>query len=100
MRIKLVLATLALSLTTTLTMSTAIAGGSALDAIKAARAAQKEAKAVGFEWTAMGKMVKKAEALAKEGKDKKAIAIANAVVKHGKAALKQAALAKSAGPRF
>ncbi len=94
MNLKLVLATLAFSLTTS-----AMAGGAA-DAIKAAKAAQKEAKAVGFEWRDMGKMIKKAEKLAKAGKGKKAIKIANTVVMHGKAALKQAAVAKSAGPRF
>ena len=94
MRLKLALATLALSL------STAAMAGGAADAIKAAKAAQKEAKAVGFEWRDMGKMIKKAEALAKEGKDKKATKIANTVVMHGAAALKQAELAKSAGPRF
>ncbi len=94
MKLKLILATLALSLTTA-----AMAGGAA-DAIKAAKDAQKEAKAVGFEWTKMGDMIKKAEALAKDGKEKKAIKIANTVVKHGKAALAQAELAKKAGPTF
>ncbi|MEE9309724.1 MAG: hypothetical protein V3U64_01765 [Cocleimonas sp.] len=94
MNLKLVLATLALSLTTS-----AMAGGAA-DAIKAAKAAKKEAAAAGFEWRDMKKMIKKAEALAKDGKEKKAIKVANTVVMHSKAALKQAALAKSAGPRF
>ena len=95
MKLKFLLATLAFSLTT----SVAMAGGAA-DAISAAKAAQKEAKSVGFEWRDMGKMIKKAEKLAKEGKSKKAIKIANTVVMHGKAAMKQAALAKTAGPRF
>ncbi len=94
MKLKLVLATLALSLTTA-----AMAGG-ANDAIKAAKAAQKEAAKAGFEWTKTGKMIKKAEALAKDGKKKKAIKIAKAAEMHSKAGLKQAALAKSAGPRF
>ena len=94
MKFKLVLATLALSLTT------AAMAGDAADAIKAAKAAQKEAKTVGFEWTAMGSMIKKAEALAKDGKKKEAIKIANDVVKHGKAALAQAELAKTAAPTF
>ena len=97
MRIKLALATIALSLTTLTTP--AMAGGAA-DAIKAAKDAQKEASAVGFEWTKMGDMIKKAEALAKDGKEKKAIKLANTVVKHGKAALKQAKLAETAGPTF
>jgi len=95
MKLKFLLATLAFSLTTSVAMA-----GSAADAISAAKTAQKEAKAVGFEWRDMGKMIKKAEKLAKEGKGKKAIKIANTVVMHGKAAMKQAALAKTAGPRF
>ena len=97
MKLKLVLATLALSLTT---LATPAMADDAADAIKAAKSAQKEAKAVGFEWTKMGDMIKKAEALAKDGKGKKAIKIANTVVKHGKAALAQAKLAESAGPTF
>jgi len=94
MKLKLALATLALSLTTA-----AMAGG-ADDAIKAAKAAQKEAATAGFEWTATGKMIKKAEALAKDGKVKKATKLAKEAEMHSKAGLKQAALAKSAGPRF
>lgn len=96
MKLKLVLATLALSVVT----SSAMAGGGSEGAIEAAKAARKEAAAAGFEWTAMGKMIKKAEDLAIKGKHKKAIKLANEVVKHGTAALKQAALAKTAGPRF
>jgi hypothetical protein len=94
MKFKLVLATLTLSLTTV-----AMAGG-ASDAIKAAKSAQKEVAAAGFEWTATGKMIKKAEKLAKEGKGKKATKLANEALMYSKAGLKQAALAKSAGPRF
>lgn len=98
MNLKHVLAMLALSLTT-LAVTPAMASDTQ-KAIDAARSAQKEAKAVGFEWRDMGKMIKKAEKLAKAGKDKKAIKVANTVVMHGKAALKQAALAKTAGPTF
>ena len=94
MKLKLALATLALSLTTA-----AMAGGAA-DAIKAAKASQKEAKSLGFEWRDMGKMIKKAEALAKDGKEKKAIKIANTVAGQIGMIRKQAALAKTAGPRF
>lgn len=94
MKLKLLLATLAL------TLSAGAMANKADDAIKAAKAAKKEAAAVGFEWTSMGKMLKKAEAAAKNGKDKKAIKLANNVVIQGKAALKQAELAKNAGPRF
>jgi len=98
MKLKHALATLALSLTT-LAVTPAMADGAA-DAIKAAKSAQKAAAAAGFEWTATGKMIKKAVALAKDGKKKKAIKLANTAEMHSKAGLKQAALAKSAGPRF
>jgi len=94
MKFKLVLATLALSL------STAVMANATQDAIDAARAAQKEAKKLGFEWRDMGKMIKKAEKLAKKGKDKKAIKIANKIAGQIVPIRKQAALAKSAGPRF
>ncbi len=94
MKFKFLLVTLALSL------SSVVMAGGAEDAIKAAKAAQKEAGAAGFEWRDMGKMIKKAEAAAKDGKADKAIKIANKVVQQGKAGLKQAALAKTAGPRF
>jgi len=69
MKLKLVLATLALSLTT-LAVTPAMAGDTQ-KAIEAARSAQKEAKAVGFEWRDMGKMIKKAENLLKPEKTKK-----------------------------
>ena len=70
------------------------------DAIDAAKKGRKAAAAVGFEWKSMGKMIKKAEAAAKDGKSKKAIKIANTVLAHSKAALKQAEVAKTAGPTF
>jgi len=94
MRLKLLLAAL------TLSFSAGAMANATSDAIDAAKKAKKEAAAVGFEWTKMGKMIKKAEKLAKDGKDKKAVKIANNVVAQGKAALKQAALAKDAAPRF
>ena len=94
MEFKLLLAAL------TLSFSAGAMADATSDAINAAVKAKKEAKAVGFEWNTMGKMIKKAQKLAKEGKDKKAIKVANTVVMHGKAAMKQAALAKTAGPRF
>ncbi len=94
MKLKLLLATLAL------TVSAGAMANKTQDAIDAAKKAKKEAAAVGFEWTLMGKYIKKAEQAAKDGKDKKAIKLANNVVMQGKAALKQAALAKNAGPRF
>jgi len=99
MKSKLVLATLMFSLTT-LSLSTAAVAGGSKDAIAAAKKAQKEAAALGFEWRDMGKMIKKAEALAKEGKDKKATKIANVVAGEIVAIRKQAEVAKTAGPHF
>lgn len=94
MKFKLLLATLAL------TISAGAMANKTTDAINAAKKAKKATTAVGFEWMFMGKMIKQAEAAAKKGDDKKAIKIANNVVLQGKAALKQAAIAKTAGPRF
>ncbi|WP_131905353.1 hypothetical protein [Cocleimonas flava] len=70
------------------------------DAIKQAKAAQKEAASLGFEWRDTGKIIKKAEAAAKEGKDKKAIELATIIIDQLPAVRKQAAIAKNAGPRF
>ena len=94
MKFKLLLATLAL------TISAGAMANKSQDAIDAARKIKKETAAVGFEWMFMGKMLKQAEAAAKKGDDKKAIKLANTVILQGKAALKQAAIAKNAGPRF
>ena len=94
MRFKFLLATLLLSL------STGVMAQSAADAIKAAKAAQKEAKTLGFEWRDTGKTIKKAEAAAKEGKDKKAIKLASIVTGQIEAVRKQAELSKTAGPTF
>ncbi len=98
MKTKLVIATAVLSLASVITP--VWAGGNADDAIKAAKAAQKEAKALGFEWRDMGKMIKKAEALAKDGKTDKAIKIAKTIAAQIEPIKKQAELAKTAGPRF
>jgi len=69
-------------------------------AIKAAMAAQAASKQLNFEWRDMGKMLKKAEKLASEGKNDKAEAIANMIVKHAEQAKIQAKLAKSVEPQF
>lgn len=94
MKLKLILAAL------TLTFSTGVMADAVSDAIAAAKAAQKEASALQFEWRDMGKSIKKAEALAKEGKKDKAIKLANKIAKQIEAIRKQAAIAKTAGPRF
>lgn len=78
----------------------AIAGEDANKSIKAAKAAQAEAKKLGFEWRDMGKSIKKALALAKEGKNKKAIKLASNITGQLDAIKKQAKLAKTAGPVF
>ena len=94
MKFKFLLATL------TLALSTTVMAQSADDAINAAKAAQKEAKSLGFEWRDMGKTIKKAEAAAKDGKDKKAIKLANKIASQIDAIRAQAKLAESAGPTF
>ncbi len=94
MKFKFLLATLLLAL------STGAMAESAQDAIKAAKAAQKEASSLGFEWRDMGKTIKKAEAAAKEGKDKKAIKLANKITGQIAMIRKQAELGKTAGPTF
>lgn len=93
-RLKFLLATL------TLALSTTVMASSADDAIAAAKAAQKEAKSLGFEWRDMGKTIKKAEAAAKEGKEKKAIKLANKIAGQIDAIRAQAKLAETAGPTF
>ncbi len=94
MKFKLLLAAL------TLTLTTGVMADATSDAINAAKAAQKEAKSLGFEWRDMGKSIKKAEAAAKAGKNKKAMKIANKIAGQITAIKKQAAVAKSAGPRL
>lgn len=79
---------------------TSASSSEASQAIAAAKKAQKDTSSIGFEWRDTGKMIKKAEKLAKEGKDKEAIKIANSVVMQSKVAMKQAEVAKTAGPRF
>jgi len=84
----------------TLALSTGAMAESAKDAIKAAKAAQKEAISLGFEWRDMGKTIKKAEAAAKAGEDKKAIKLANKISGQIVAIRAQANLSKTAGPTF
>lgn len=69
-------------------------------AISAANAANKDAKSVGYEWRDTGKMIKKAEKLAKEGKAGEAVKLAKKAEMQGKAAQQQAESQKAAGPRF
>ena len=94
MRLKIILAAL------TLSFSTAVFADAATDAINAAKAAQKEAASLDFEWRDMGKTIKKAEVAAKAGDSEKAIKLANSIASQLDAIKKQAALASSAGPRL
>ena len=94
MKFKFLLATMMLALSTT------VMAQSADDAIKAAKAAQKEASSLGFEWRDMAKTIKKAEKAAKDGKDKKAIKLANKITSQIEAIRAQAKLAETAGPTF
>ena len=91
---------IALTFTLSTTFSTSVIANDVDDVIKAAKAAQKEAASLGFEWRDTGKIIKKAEAAAKDGKNKKAIDLGNIIVNQLAAVRKQAAIAKKAGPRF
>jgi hypothetical protein len=84
----------------TLTFATGVFADATMDAINAAKAAKKEAASLNFEWRDMGKTIKKAEAAAKAGDNKKAIKLANTVAGQIVPIRKQAALAKTAGPLF
>ncbi len=97
MKYKVILATIMLAVSS---FATTAFADDVSDAIDAAKKSQKEAKALGFEWRDMGKMIKKAEALAKDGKKDKAIKLAKKVAAQIEPIKKQAELAKTAGPRF
>ena len=94
MKFKLLLAAL------TLALSSGAMAESAADAIKAAKAAQKEASSLGFEWRDMKKTIKKAEKAAEAGNEKKAIKLANKIAGQIEAIRVQAELSKTAGPTF
>jgi len=67
-------------------------GSSSADsAIAAAKAANKKAKAVGYEWRDTGKMIKKAEAARDAGDDEKAVKLAKKAEKQANDAQAQAA---------
>lgn len=72
----------------------------AAEAIAAAKAAQKKANSIGGEWRDTGKMIKKAEELAAEGKIEKAIKTTKAAESQGKAGYEQSKAQPTAGPRF
>lgn len=80
--------------------SKSAAGGGAAAAISAAKASNKGAKSAGYEWRDTGKMIKKAEKLAGEGKTEAAIKLAKKAEMQGKVAQVQATSQKNAGPRF
>lgn len=74
--------------------------GAATAAISAAKAARSKAASVGGEWRDTGKMIKKAEKLAKEGKGDEAVKLAKAAELQGNAGYEQAMGQKAAAPRF
>ena len=84
----------------TFTFAAGLSATEADDAIQQAKEAQKKAAELGYEWRDTGKIIKNAEAAAKEGNDKKAIELANIIIDQLPAVRKQAAIAKNAGPRF
>ena len=69
-------------------------------AIKDAKSENKKAKKVGFEWRDTGKMIKKANKLAKAGKKGKAVKLANKAKRQAINAQHQALTAKGAGPHL
>ena len=64
-------------------------GGDPAAAIAAAKAANKRAKAEGYEWRDTGKLIKKAEAAMKKGDNATAIKLANQAQKQAESAVKQ-----------
>jgi len=69
-------------------------------AIEAAEAAQKAASKVGFEWRDTAKLIKSAKKALEAGEKEKAIKLANSAKLQGEMGVKQAEVAKNAGPRF
>jgi hypothetical protein len=61
----------------------------ALNAIMAAKTANKKAKSVGYEWRDTGKFIKKAQAAADKGDNAKAIKLANKAKTQAELAVKQ-----------
>lgn len=68
-------------------------------AVADAKSELTKAKKAGFEWRDTGKMLKKADALAKKGDMSGAIALANKAKRQSEHALTQAASQANAGPR-
>ena len=66
----------------------------AVQAISGAKAANKKAKAVGYEWRDTGKLLKKAEAAANKGDNEAAIKMANKAESEAVMAVKQYELEK------
>ena len=76
-------------------MSKPEASPEAVKAISAAQAANKKAKASGFEWRDTGKFIKKADEAAKKGDNAKAIKLANKAKSQAELAVKQSNFEKS-----
>lgn len=72
----------------------------ASSAILAAKHETKRAKAKNYEWRDTGKLIKKAEAAAKDGDFGKAVKLANKAKEQSTLALAQAEAQKNAGPNY
>jgi len=72
----------------------------AKDAIAAAEAETKTAKAKGFEWRDTGKMIKKAQEALKNGDIDEAVKLANKAKRQSSNAIAQAADSANAKPNF
>lgn len=96
------LTALTFALSTACATNSGASADAAATAISAAKASAKQASSVGAEWRDTGKMIKKAEELAAEGKTDAAIKEAKKAEMQGKAAYTQITEteAKNIGPRF
>lgn len=84
----------------TLVLASSTVSADPAAAIAAAEDARKAAAEVGFEWRDTKKMIKEAQAALDAGEKEKAMKLADAAKMQGEMGLKQAELAKEAGPRF
>ena len=91
MKLNLIIAGLAL------TLATSSASAVTLDE---AKAAIKAAKQSGYPWTTTGSLIKKAEKALKKSDTEKAEKYLKQIMMHTSMSLKQAELAKKAGPNF
>ncbi len=79
----------------TLSIANVCLAGSADDLIAKAESTRQQAARVGFEWSTTSILITEAKQAIKEGKEALATQLANAAIKQGEDALKQAEYAKA-----